>query len=112
MKRTNRNSLIALGLVASLALPGLAMAYYSLGRKEESEAALAEFVENYQAFGAYNVAQAYAFCGEVDRAFQWLQKAYVQHDGGMFLVMVDPLLKNLKPDPRYKDLLKKMNLPV
>ncbi len=93
-------------------LPGLAMAYYSVGRKAESEAALTEFIENYQAVGAYNVAQAYAFRGESDLAFQWLQKAYVQHDGGMFLVMVDPLLKNLKLDPRYKELLKKMRLPV
>jgi TolB-like protein/Flp pilus assembly protein TadD len=93
-------------------LPGLAMAYYSLGRKAESDAALAEFIERYQAVGAYNVAQAYAFRGEADLAFQWLERAYDQHDGGMFLVMVDPLLKNLKTDPRYKVVLKKMRLQV
>ncbi len=93
-------------------LPGLSMAFHSLGNKAESEAALAEFIENYQAVGAYNVAQVFAFRGDADRAFQWLEKAYVQQDGGMFLVMVDPLLKNLKLDPRHKELLKKMRLPV
>jgi len=93
-------------------LAGLSMAYHSLGREAESEAVLAEFIENYQAGGAYNVAQAYAFRGEADRAFKWLERAYDQHDGGVFLVMVDPLLKNLKLDPRYEKLLKKMRLPV
>lgn len=93
-------------------LTGLSMAYHSLGMEAESKAALAEFIENYQAFGAYNVAQAYAFCGDADRAFRWLDRAYDQHDGGMFLVMVDPLIKNLEADPRYKDVLKKMKLPA
>lgn len=93
-------------------LPGLAMAYYSLGRKAESDMALAEFIKEYQAVGAYNAAQAYAFREEADRAFYWLERAYDQHDGGMFLVMVDPLLKNLKADPRYEVVLKKMRLPL
>ncbi len=93
-------------------LPGLAMAYHFLGRKAESEASLAEFVENYQAVGAYNIAQVYAFCGKADQALYWLERAYDQHDGGMFLVMVDPFLRNLKNDSRYKKLLRKMRLPV
>ncbi len=91
-------------------LTGLSMAYHSLGRKMESDAALAEFIEKYHVVGAYNIAQAYAFRKEADLAFQWLEKAYTQHDGGMFLVMVDPLLTNLKNDPRFKALLKKMKL--
>ena len=33
----------------------------------------------------------YAFRGEADGAFTWLERAYAQHDGGMFLVKVDPL---------------------
>lgn len=74
--------------------------------------ALAEFIKEYQAVGAYNAAQAYAFREEADRAFYWLERAYDQHDGGMFLVMVDPLLKNLKADPRYEVVLKKMRLPL
>jgi TolB-like protein/Tfp pilus assembly protein PilF len=93
-------------------LPGLAMIYHSLGKKPESDAALAEFIEKYQAGGAYNVAQVYAFRGEADQAFVWLERAYAQRDGGMFLVKVDPMLKTLRPDPRFKALLNKMRLPA
>jgi TolB-like protein/Tfp pilus assembly protein PilF len=93
-------------------LPGLAIAYHSLGRKAESDAALTEFIEKYQAGGAYNVAQVYACRGDYDRAFQWLERAYAQRDGGMFLVKVDPLLKNLRADARFKALLKRLHLPV
>jgi TolB-like protein len=93
-------------------LPGMAMVYHTRGRKTQSDAALAEFIEKYQAGGAYNVAQVYAFRGETDRAFEWLDKAYAQHDGGMFLCSVDPLLENLRGDSRYKALLKKMGFPA
>lgn len=91
-------------------LPGLAMVYHSLGKKMEADAVLAAFIEKYQDGAAYNIAQVYAFRGEADLAFQWLDKAYAQHDGGLFLVKVDPFLKNLKRDPRYAAFLKKMRL--
>ena len=80
------------------------MVYHFLGRKAESDGALAEFIEKYQSGGAYNIAQVYAFRGEADPAFHWLERAYAQHDGGMFLLKVDPLLRNLRTDPRYKAL--------
>jgi hypothetical protein len=41
---------------------------------------------------------------------QWLERAYAQHDGGLAGVKVDPLLKRLRPDPRYKAFLRKMHL--
>jgi tetratricopeptide (TPR) repeat protein len=93
-------------------LPGQAMAYHALGNKRESDALLDEFIAKYQAGGAYNIAQVFAFRGQVDQAFKWLEQAYIQHDGGLFLVKVDPLLRNLRQDPRYVSFLKKMNLPV
>lgn len=93
-------------------LPGLAMVLHSMGKREDSDAALAEFIEKYQAGGAYNISQAYAFRGEADLTFQWLERAYDQHDGGLFLMNVDPFLSRMKSDPRFKSLLKKMRLPV
>jgi TolB-like protein/cytochrome c-type biogenesis protein CcmH/NrfG len=93
-------------------LPGLAMAYYLLGRMPESEAAQGEFIEKYQAGGAYNVAQVYAFWGDAGQAFNWLDRAYDQHDGGIFLVKVDPLMENLRHDARFHALVKKMRLPA
>lgn len=48
--------------------------------------------------------------GQKDQAFQWLERAYAQHDGGLTLVKVDPLLRSLRPDPRYAVLLRKMKV--
>jgi len=83
-----------------------------LGRKKESDAALAELVAKYHADSAYQVAEVYAFRAEADRAFEWLERAYAQRDGGLAQMKGDPLLKSLERDPRYAAFLKKMRLPV
>jgi TolB-like protein/cytochrome c-type biogenesis protein CcmH/NrfG len=88
------------------------MAYYALGRKKESDAALSEFVTKYHAGGAYQIAQVYAFRNQSDEAFEWLERAYAQRDSGLIYTKVDPLLKNLHSDPRYAAFLKKLNLPT
>jgi tetratricopeptide (TPR) repeat protein len=87
-----------------------AIAYYALGRKKESDAALSELVTKYHAGGAYQIAEVYAFRNEPDKAFEWLDRAYTQHDGGLIFTKVDPLLENLHNDPRFTALLKKLNL--
>jgi TolB-like protein/DNA-binding winged helix-turn-helix (wHTH) protein len=89
-----------------------AIAYHTLGRKKESDAALSEFITKYHANGAYQIAEVYAFRNEPIEAFEWLERAYAQHDGGLVLTKVDPLLKSLHNDPRYAAFLKKLNLPI
>jgi tetratricopeptide (TPR) repeat protein len=91
-------------------LGGLAMAYYALGRKAESDAALAQFIRE-QPDWAFAIAEVYAYRGERDAAFQWLERAYTQRDSSLYLMKGDPPLQNLEADPRYKAFLKKMNLP-
>jgi hypothetical protein len=61
--------------------------------------------------GAYEIAQNYAFRGQVDQAFDWLDRAYRQHDNSLWMTKWDPLLKNLRGDPRYKVFLRKIKLP-
>jgi TolB-like protein/cytochrome c-type biogenesis protein CcmH/NrfG len=90
---------------------GLALAYHALGRKKEADAALAEYVAKFHDGWAYQIAEVYAFRGEADRAFEWLERAYAQRDGGLSEMKGDPLLKNLERDPRYAAFLKKMRLP-
>ena len=92
-------------------LLGLALAYPALGRNEEADAALAELIAKYKAVMAFQVAQVYAFRGQSDLAFQWLERAYAQRDAGMTFLKGDPLLKSLKRDPRYAAFLAKMRLP-
>jgi TolB-like protein/DNA-binding winged helix-turn-helix (wHTH) protein/lipopolysaccharide biosynthesis regulator YciM len=96
-----------------------AVAYYALGRQKEADAALSELIARYHArsahahsaYSAYGIAQVYAFRKQSDEAFQWLDRAYAEHDDGLIMTKVDPLLKNLHNDPRYTALLKKLNLP-
>jgi TolB-like protein/DNA-binding winged helix-turn-helix (wHTH) protein/Flp pilus assembly protein TadD len=88
------------------------IAYYALGRKKESDAALSELIAKYHESDAYGVAIVYAFRNQPDEAFEWLDRAYVQRDGGLIATKVDPLLTGLHDDPRYAAFLKKLNLPI
>jgi TolB-like protein/class 3 adenylate cyclase len=93
-----------------LRLQGQALAYHALGRKKESDVALAELIAKYQAEAAFQIAEVYAFRGEADRALEWLERAYSQRDSGLAEMKGDPLLKSLERDPRYAAFLKKMRL--
>ena len=53
-----------------------------------------------------------AMIGENDEAFKWLEKGYEEKSDFIAYVKVDPSMKNLHSDPRYIELLKKMNLPL
>ena len=88
-----------------------AIAYHALGREKESDAALSELIAKYHSGSEYAIAGVYAFRQESDEAFKWLDRAYVQRNSGLILTRVDPLLKNLRHDPRFAALLKKLNLP-
>ena len=50
----------------------------------------------------------YAWRGEKDHAFEWLDRAYDQHDSGMVRLRYDPTLASLHDDPRFAALVKKM----
>ncbi len=93
-------------------LQGLALTYYALGRKSESDRSLAELVAKYHSDSAYQIAEVYAFRREATPAFKWLERAYTQRDPGLPQVKYDPLLKNLEDDPRYAAFLRKMRLPL
>jgi len=89
-----------------------AIAYHALGREKESGSALSEFIAKYHTGSAYQIAEVYAFRNQSDKAFEWLDRAYTQHDGGLIETKVDPLLKCLHNDPRFAAFLKKLNLPT
>jgi len=90
---------------------GLPLVYHALGRKSESDAALAELKARHGGEMAYQIAQVHAYRGEPDQAFSWLERAYAQRDGGLSDMKGDPLLSNLWADPRYTALLRKLKLP-
>jgi TolB-like protein/DNA-binding winged helix-turn-helix (wHTH) protein/Tfp pilus assembly protein PilF len=93
-------------------MAGLPLALDALGRKSEADRALAVAVEKLGDIAPYLIGVIYAHRDDVDQAFIWLDRAYQERDGGLPLHLKgDPLLKNLRQDPRYKMLLKKMHLP-
>jgi TolB-like protein/Tfp pilus assembly protein PilF len=92
-------------------LAGLAVIDHSLGRKGESDAALLQLRSSHGADAAVQIAEACAYRGETQAAFEWLDRAYRQRDAGLRWLKVDPLLATLRSDARYKALLHKMNLP-
>jgi serine/threonine protein kinase/Tfp pilus assembly protein PilF len=91
---------------------GLGLAYHAAGMKSEADAPLAEEIEKDQEGGAFQIAEVYAFRGETDKAFEWLERAYKQRDGGLSQMKGDPLLRNIEKDPRYRAFLQKMKLPI
>ncbi len=93
-------------------LLGAALAWHALGQASEAQAALDELVRKYGAGRPYDVAQAYAFRGERDRAFEWLERALAQRDVGLRELKLTRFLRPLHDDPRFTALLKKMNLPL
>ncbi len=87
---------------------GLAIVQHSLGNKSESDAALAETVAKYGKDAAYNIAYIYAWRGERDKAFEWLDKAIEYKDTGLPMLAVEPLFDNLHDDPRWLPLLRRL----
>jgi serine/threonine protein kinase/lipoprotein NlpI len=91
---------------------GLALVYHAEGKKKEAEDVLTAFIEKSQDAWAVQIAEIYAYRGEIDKAFEWLERAYKQRDLGLSEIKGNPLLRNLEKDSRYTAFLQKMKLPV
>jgi adenylate cyclase len=79
-------------------------------RVTESDAALAQLTANESETAAYQIAEVYAYRGDKDRAFEWLERARRQRDPGLASLRKDPLLPNLHDDPRWNVFLHTMGL--
>ncbi len=90
----------------------LALAQHVRGDREAADAALADLIANGRDQLAYQIAEVYAVRGEKEKAFEWLQISFDTHDTGTLGLLIDPLLRDLRPDPRYKSLLAKLGLPA
>ena len=90
----------------------LALAHYARGDRASADAALADMVANDRNLLAYQIAEVYAWRGETDKAFEWLQISYDNHDTGLLSLLIDPLMRGLRSDPRYKIMVEKVGLPA
>ncbi len=60
---------------------------------------------------AFYTAMIYAQMGEIDTAFQWLEKAYQDREVEMYWLKVEPPFEPLRKDPRWKEMLDKVGFP-
>jgi len=90
---------------------GLILTYQTLGRKKETDKMLSNYIVRFSKDNMYQIAEIYAFRGEKNKAFEYLEKSYVAREARLTYLKGDPFLKNLESDPRYAIFLKKMKLP-
>jgi TolB-like protein len=88
---------------------GLPLGYHAARRTADANAALAALAAD-SAGSEFQVAETYAYFGNSDEAFRWLDRA-IDHDPGIQWLRGNPLFKGMTADPRWAALLRKLNLP-
>ena len=91
----------------------LAYAYAAGGKTPEALEILDELkkMPGQGRLPSFEIAAVHAALGENDEAFAWLEKAYVERDSWIVFVKVEPMFDPLRDDPRFQDLLRRMNFP-
>ena len=89
-------------------LIGRSKIYHDLGRHEDSDKVLAALIDKYEEVAAYNIAYVLAYRGEVDRAFEWLDKAVEYGDAGLSEILGQAEFESLKSDPRWLPFLERI----
>jgi eukaryotic-like serine/threonine-protein kinase len=94
------------------ALSYLAHGYAASGRKAEALNVLEQMkdVGKQRYVSAYTYAVAYAGLGDKDQAFQWLERSYQDRGWDITYLKVDPFMDNLRSDPRFADLVRRVGL--
>jgi adenylate cyclase len=91
---------------------GLAMVHHAMQRQADSDSALARLIRASGETWPYAVATVYAYRGQLNEAFEWLDKSRLARDSDLLMgIRGDPEFAPLRTDPRYKALLRELNLP-
>jgi tetratricopeptide (TPR) repeat protein len=87
-------------------------AYARRGKTDEVQKVLDELTKISQQIYVplYYVAAVYADVGDRERAFHWLEKCFEEREMWLAFLKVDAIWSDLRPDPRFNELLKKMRL--
>jgi TolB-like protein/Tfp pilus assembly protein PilF len=88
----------------------LVFSYAAVGRMDEAREIVAQ-LEALEVPPAWQLAGMHAGLGQKDEAFRWLELAYEAHNQYVPFTRVWPSFASLRDDPRYLDLLRRMNLP-
>ncbi len=89
---------------------GIALARARMGPPEAADAALQDIVMHDADVAAIQIAEVFAYRGENDAAFAWLERAYAQHDHGISLLRSSTTFRGLHDDPRWRDYLVRIGI--
>ena len=92
-------------------LADLAHAYALSGKRDQAVKALDQLKElrSKSYVSPFYIAEIYTALGDKNRAFEWLEKAYEERDSGMAYLKLEDNFESLSSDPRFRDLLRRMN---
>jgi tetratricopeptide (TPR) repeat protein len=95
------------------ALAALGHAYAASGKRNEALRILADLNERRKTtyVSPYAIGVLHLGLDQRDRALEWLERAYDERDVSMVEIKYDPRLDPLRSDPRFQDLLRRMNFP-
>jgi tetratricopeptide (TPR) repeat protein len=87
------------------------LALPALGREAEAQRRLDAFIQEHQSWAPVLIASVYAWWGEADEAFAWLERAFHERDLLLTGLLQDTNLNSLHDDPRWDEMLKRIGLP-
>ena len=92
---------------------GLGYAYAVAGRKGEARKVLEKLkdLSKQRYVSPYFIATVYVGLGDTENAMKWLEKSYQDRSGWLAYVKSQPEFARLDSDPRFQDLLRRMNFP-
>ncbi len=105
--------MLAISPGSAVALSEVGYGYALAGRRAEAQMVLEQLDElsKYKYVPTVSIARIYTGLGDKDTAFKWLEKSYADRSiGGLTSVKVNPTFDPLRSDPRFADLLRRMNL--
>jgi serine/threonine-protein kinase len=90
----------------------LALAQQAQSDRATADAALQKLLNEDAVSGPFQIAAVYGLRKEPDKMFEWLERAYTEHDPGLTQLLVTPFILTYKDDPRFGAFCKKLKLPV
>jgi serine/threonine-protein kinase len=90
----------------------LALAQQAQSDHATADAALQKLINEDAVSGPFQIAAVYGLRKEPDKMFEWLERAYTEHDSGLTQLLVTPFILTYKNDPRFAAFCQKFKIPV
>jgi TolB-like protein/Flp pilus assembly protein TadD len=90
----------------------LALALQIQNDRGAADAALQKLIDENAVSGPFQIATVYGLRKEPDKMFDWLERAYTEHDPGLTQLLGTPFILNYRDDPRFAALCQKLKVQV